>query len=99
VNDAQLEIITARSEFGNCITALETGYLIQDVVVLILIAYRRSLHSGGERKTLAKEINWKILGWHHIGLVGALGILQRYIAHGRERGILIILMLMLMNAS
>ena len=93
---ARLPIITARSTLGNNITAWETGYLIQDTLILVLGARLRSKNGG---KTMVKELNWRILGWHHVGLASALGVLQWYIAKGKEKGILVIVMLMLMNAS
>lgn len=96
---ARSALITTRSTLGNSITALETAYLVQDAVILILGARLRARYGGGRGKSLAKEINWRVLGWHHAGLSSALGVLQWYIARGREKGILIVLMLMLMNAS
>ncbi len=72
------------------------GYLVQDAVILILAA---QLRARGRGKGLVKEINWRVLGWHHAGLSSALAVLQWYITHGREKGIMVILMLMLMNAS
>ncbi|KAJ8098890.1 hypothetical protein POJ06DRAFT_258262 [Lipomyces tetrasporus] len=98
-NGKGLKIITTRSNLGNCITAIETAYLVQDAVILILGARLRNRHAGEKDRALVKEINWRALVGHHIGLGTALGILQRYIALGREKGILVILMLMLMNAS
>lgn len=98
-NGAGSALITARSTLGNSITALETGYLVQDAVILILGARLRTRYTGGKGSSLAKEINWRVLGWHHAGLSSALGVLQWYIACGKEKGILVILMLMLMNAS
>jgi hypothetical protein len=94
---ADSPLITTRSVFGNSLTALETGYLVQDAVILILAARLRTRGQG--RKALVKQINWRVLGWHHVGLASALGMLQMYIARGQEKGILVILMLMLMNAS
>lgn len=76
--------------------AFELGYLVQDTVILILAARLRA-RDGGRR--LVKEIDWRVLGWHHVGLSSALAVLQLYIARGKEKGIMVILMLMLMNAS
>lgn len=99
-NGAELRIIRARSTLGNSITALETGYLLQDAVVLVLAAWLRRRRTGGSQlKAVFEGIRWRVLVWHHGGLAGALGVLQWYIACGREKGILVILMLMLMNAS
>jgi len=89
-------LITTRSALGNSIAALEFGYLVQDAVVLIAAARRRARSSG---RPFSKEINWTILVLHHGGLVSALALLQVYVARGREKGMMIVLMLMLMNAS
>jgi hypothetical protein len=90
-------IITTQSELGNCLVTIETAYLAQDSIILLVGAYLQSQqHPGG---SLRKAINWRILGYHHGGLLLALGVLQWYIAQGREKGMLIILMLMTMNAS
>ena len=91
-----LLVITTRSSLSNAITAWETGYLLQDTVILLLGARLRSQQSN---TYLAKEINWRVLLWHHGALSIALLMLQWYIAHGKEKGILVIIMLMLMNAS
>ncbi|KAK9321350.1 hypothetical protein V1517DRAFT_176115 [Lipomyces orientalis] len=100
-NGTGLKIITTRSNLGNCITAIETAYLVQDTVILIMGAQARlrNRHAGEKDMALVKEINWRVLMGHHVGLGTAFGILQRYIALDREKGILVILMLMLMNAS
>ena len=92
--DRDLSIITTRSEFANAITALETAYLLQDSVILF---YASKLHrrAGGSTKGL----NIRHLAYHHAGLSAALGVLQVYIAQGREKGVLIVVMMMLMNAS
>lgn len=81
--------------------AFELGYLLQDTVILLLAARLRAREKGGSEggKTLVKEINWRVLGWHHLGFSSALTALQWYVAKGREKGIMVILMLMLMNAT
>lgn len=94
---ANSPLITTRSALGNAITAIETGYLVQDAFILLLGARLRERGNG--EKGLVKEINWRVLGWHHAGLATALGVLQWYIARGKEKGILIIILLMCMNAS
>ena len=93
---ADLPVITTRSALSNAITAWETGYLLQDTVILLLGARLRSQQSDTR---LTKEINWWVLVWHHGGLSIALATLQWYIARGKEKGVLVIIMLMLMNAS
>jgi hypothetical protein len=96
IPDRDLPIITQRSEFGNAITALETAYLLQDSVVLFYAS--RVARRAGQGST-AKGLNITHLAWHHAGLSAALGLLQVYIARGREKGVLIVVMMMLMNAS
>lgn len=94
IPDRDLPIIKTRSEFANAIMALETAYLLQDSAILF---YASKLHrrAGGSTKGL----NIRHLAYHHGGLSAALGLLQLYIAQGREKGILIVVMMMLMNAS
>ncbi|KAJ9659419.1 hypothetical protein H2198_003148 [Neophaeococcomyces mojaviensis] len=94
IPDRDLPIITTRSEFANSVIALETAYLLQDSVILF---YASKLHrrAGGSTKGL----NIKHLAYHHAGLSAALVVLQVYTAQGREKGVLIIIMMMLMNAS
>jgi hypothetical protein len=96
-NGASCPLITTSSVRGNSIMAYELGYLVQDSVILVLAARLRA--QEGPVRRLVKEINWRVLGWHHVGLSSALALLQWYIARGREKGIMVILMLMLMNAS
>ena len=88
-DDTHNPLISARSEFANAITALEAGYLLQDSLALIVEA---RVHGGinGLDKTLLT---------HHVGIGTALLVLQYYIARGREAGIYIIVMFLLMNAS
>lgn len=89
-DDSKNPFITARSEFANSISAIEAGYLIQDIVVLLIEARQ---HGGGSRKLD------KTLLTHHIGIGSALLLLHYYIARGREVGIYVIVMLLLMNSS
>lgn len=87
-DDSQNPFIIARSEFANSITAIETGYLIQDTVALLLQHYRY--------KDPKLE---KTLLLHHVGIGAALSYLQYWIARGWETGIYVIVMFLLMNAS
>ncbi len=96
-NETPHSIISARSGFGNTIIALETGYLLQDTIVLMLGARLRSRRTS--EKGLMKELNLRVLVWHHGGIASALGLFQWYVGQGKEKGVLIILMLMLMNTS
>ena len=94
IPDRDLPIITTRSELANAITALETAYLLQDSVILFY-AWKLHRRVGGSTRGL----NIRHLAYHHAGLSAALGVLQVYIAQRREKGVLIVVMMMLMNAS
>ena len=98
-SDSECPIITTRSAFANTITAIETGYLLQDSVVLLHAHYRRR-HSRSHTN-LQQLKGWNVLhlGLHHSILGALLLILQLYIARGREKGILVIVALHLLNAS
>ena len=90
-NDSHNPFITARSEFANTITAIEAGYLIQDIFVLL---HESRLHGGVSTKRFDKT-----LMAHHVGIGSALLILHYYISRGREAGIYVIVMFLLMNSS
>ena len=107
VSDSKLPIITTRSELANSLTAIETAYLLQDSLVLLLASqsqrvflHKKSSEGGqGSDSRALRGLNLRHLGWHH-GLLGsAFVVLQVYIAQGREKGILIIAAMLLMNAS
>ncbi|KAL9130773.1 MAG: hypothetical protein Q9217_001121 [Psora testacea] len=89
-DDAYNRLISARSEFANAVTAIEAGYLLQDSIALILEA---RAHGG------AKQALDKTLLTHHVGIGTALLVLHYYIARGREAGIYVIIMFLLMNSS
>lgn len=95
--DSDLPIIATKSSFGNAIMALETAYLLQDSVLLRYV-FRKS-----KRLVQAGMVPGSPLGrhlsWHHAGLTLPLITLQWYISKGREKGILVLVMLMLMNTS
>ncbi|MCJ1278848.1 hypothetical protein MMC21_006667 [Puttea exsequens] len=88
-DDTHNPLISARSEFANAITAIEAGYLLSDTVALL-----REARAHGGMKALDKT-----LLTHHVGIGTALLVLHYYIARGRETGIYIIVMFLLMNSS
>ncbi|KAL8918390.1 MAG: hypothetical protein Q9172_005449 [Xanthocarpia lactea] len=94
-DDSTNPTITGQSELANSITAIECGYLVQDTVAILLQAGLDARAGGGKSTRLLD----KTLLTHHIGIGTALLVLHYYIAHGRERGIYIILQFLLMNAS
>lgn len=95
---ADLDIISFRSPFGNALVAYECGYLIQDFVVLVLTA-RLARGDARSQSIMAKNINWRVLGWHHLGVAAALGLFHWRALHGQAKGVLLVLMLFLMNFS
>ena len=84
--------ISGRSEYGNAITAIEAGYLVQDTFAVLYLA--RLQGKNGVQRDLDKT-----LVTHHITIGTALLILQYYIACNREAGIYIIVQFLLMNSS
>ena len=108
-DDSTLPIIAARPTSAHVLTAIETAYLLQDSVVLAYYALRLSRtsspsYSPSSSTTIPppikiKGLNLTHLSLHHALLSTAFLTLQSYIHASRDRGILIIVMLMLMNAS
>jgi hypothetical protein len=80
-------MLAAKSTFANSITALETGYLMQDTLLL--------LHESWK----GQHANLRVLILHHVTLATALSWLQAEIWMKREKGVYIVVMFMLMNTS
>ena len=68
---------------------MEARYLVHDNFVLILAARRHGESKASDKALLT----------HHIGISSALLVLHYYIAHGREAGICVNVMFMLMNST
>lgn len=98
LDDTQNHLIVGKSALGNNVTGIETGYLLYDNIALLLVVQRelQSSITGAFAHLVRKE---PLLVVHHLGLLTAFGTLQVYVAKGRERGIWIIVALMLMRAS
>lgn len=96
-NDTHNPTITSHSSFGNAITALEAGYLIQDTFALLLKSHIHSRAAGNHARPKTK-LDIPLLT-HHVSLSAALLLLQYYISQRREAGIYIIVQFLLMNAS
>lgn len=95
---SRLDIIDKNPHFTCSIIAFECGYLLQDFVVLIRGA-RLVAGDGRARSVMARNVNWRVLGWHHLGLAAGLGLFHLRAVRGTAKGSLIVLMMMLMNAS
>lgn len=94
----QVDFIEASPRFTNTIIAFECGYLIQDFAILLLGSRIRARGSR-ERSVMARNINWRVLGWHHLGVAAALGLFHLKALRGQAKGSLVVLMMLLMNAS
>lgn len=93
-----IDIIEASPPFANAIISYECGYLIQDFVILV-IAARRAAIDKQARSVMARNVNWRIIGWHHLGIACALGLFHVRALEGRAKGSLVVMMMLLMNAS
>jgi TLC domain len=93
--ETDIPIITTQSRFANNIIGYETGYLLQDSLVL-LYAYRNARNSRSSR---SKAVNYLHLSMHHALMGSAILYLQRRIAAGRTPGVLVVVAMHLMNAS
>lgn len=93
-------IIDASPPFTNTLLAFECGYLLQDFVVLVRGARRFSGdRRARSRSLLGRNVNWRILGVHHLGLAVGLGLFHIRSLRKTAKAPLIVLMMMLMNAS
>lgn len=109
-NDSTNPMIAGYSALGNAVTGLETGYLLFDTLALVYASHRslnaRSTPKGSRTRnhdiaTALTTLTRKdpLILFHHLSLLTGLGTLQHFIAHNRERGVYIIVALILMNAS
>jgi hypothetical protein len=102
LDDSNNPLIVGRSSLGNAVTGFETGYLLYDNIALLLVT-RSELQNGANPSAGAALFHLvqkePLLVIHHLGILTGLGILQRYIAQRRERGIWIIVAFIFMRAS
>ncbi|KAL8739097.1 MAG: hypothetical protein Q9181_000208 [Wetmoreana brouardii] len=101
-DDSSNPLIQTRSSLGNLITAIECGYLLQDIISLLQAArLRRRLAHPHSKPNLRSFLHYidKPLLIHHINIALALLAFQYYISQNRERGIYIIVQFLLMNSS
>ena len=91
-------IIDTRSTTGNAVVAWECGYLLADFIILVVGA-RWFYHNRQSRLLMARSISWRILGWHHLGIGCSLALYHAEAQKGKEKGVLVILIMFLMNIS
>ena len=99
LDDRKNPLIWDKSPLANAITALEAGYLIYDTAAMIFYpsSQPRSRRTGSLIIHAAK--NSPDLFAHHVLLAAGLMTLQYYIRQDRERGVWVIVVFILMNAS
>lgn len=90
-------LIETQSTVGDAIISWECGYLLADFLILSLGAPRDKTKS--DRSLLARSANWRVLGFHHLGLGCALIIYHLRAVKTPVRGVMVMLMLILMNVS
>ena len=102
--NATLPLITTKSPLANALTLYETLYLASDTLILLFASStQRRLRLAPTYAHLPSHqkrgLNYTHLFTHHSIFLAAFSLLQFYIYHGWERGVLVILLLMLQNAS
>ncbi|KAG9251104.1 TLC domain-containing protein [Emericellopsis atlantica] len=90
LDDAANPMIQGRSRLANMITSWEAGYLLYDTWAM---AYALPRTVGRSARPSPVMVT------HHALIGAGLLYLQHYIARGKERGVRVILGLLLMNAS
>lgn len=99
LDDSENPLIQGQSSFANAITAWETGYMLYDTWSMIHSAQSDHSLQGFAKSAVGLARTQPALLAHHVVLSCAFLRLQQYIYLGRERGIWIILVFLLMNAS
>lgn len=100
LDDSANPLISGQNNLANLLTAWEAGYLIYDTGALFLLALHKARGSDRPQSATVRMIkDSPIFITHHILLASALLYLQRYISLGRQKGMKIIVSLLLMNAS
>ena len=99
LDDSENPLVQERSSFANAITAWETGYMLYDTWSMVHSTQSDHSLKGFARSAVGLARTQPALLAHHVVLSCAFLRLQQYIYSGRERGIWIILVLLLMNAS
>lgn len=91
-------LIETQSVVGDSIISWECGYLLADFLILSLGAPRQS-GSKTDRSLLSRSVNWRVLGFHHLGIGIALVIYHLRAVKAPVKGVMVMLMLILMNVS
>lgn len=102
-NDSTNPMIVGKNDLGNAITGLETGYILFDTLALLYVsstAFQNARNTRNLTTSISRLARKDALTLtHHLSLLIGLGILQHFISKNRERGVYIIVSLILMNAS
>ncbi|ORX98304.1 TRAM/LAG1/CLN8 homology domain-containing protein [Clohesyomyces aquaticus] len=102
LDDSSNPLIQDRNAFANLITTWETGYLIYDTWMLVQDA--KTNRNARRKNALVDQVLCAArqkpdIFAHHTLLASAFLVLQGYIFRGREKGIWVIMVFMLFNAS
>ena len=93
-------VIDAQSPVAKALIAWECGYLFADFAVLVLGSRKfRGQSSSSSKPVLARSVNWRILGWHHLGIGIGLALYHIHGLRGPTRGVMVMLMMLLMNIT
>lgn len=96
LDDSHNPFIQDRDLLSSSLTAWETGYLVYDTLALVLLNNSSNGLLAAIRKTFRNSPDFL---FHHLLLATGLMYLQTYIARQRDKGIRIVVTLLLMNAS
>jgi hypothetical protein len=100
LDDSENPLIQAQSKLANALTAWETGYLLYDTWAMAKYAPTdASVPRSFTQYLIDISHDDPVVFGHHVALSAAMLYLQYYIYNGRERGMWIIVTLLLMNAS
>lgn len=94
-------VIDAQSTIGRALIAWECGYLFADFAVLVLGArhFRRQQSNAHSKSVLARSVNWRVMGWHHLGIGVALALYHIHGLRGPTKGVMVMLIMLLMNTT
>ncbi len=94
-------VIDAQSTVGRALIAWECGYLFADFAVLVLGArhFRKQPSQAQSRSVLARSVNWRVMGWHHLGIGVALALYHIHGLRGPTKGVMVMLIMLLMNTT
>lgn len=92
-------LMNAQSAMGKYLISWECGFLFADFVMLAIAAKFFNWRQGEARRALQRSVNWRVMGWHHLGIGLALLMYHIHGTKGPTKGVMIMVMMLLMNVS